>query len=57
MAEPALLAKAAASILSNEKTRKAAGWVLAAILSPIILLVAFFCALGSGAVEHNITAP
>ncbi len=56
MADPVLLAKAAASILSNEKTRKAAGWVLAAVLSPVILLIAFFCALGSGATEHNITA-
>ena len=56
MADPILLAKAAATVLSNEKTRKAAGWVLVAILSPIILLIAFFCALGSGATEHNITA-
>ncbi len=56
MADPVLLAKAAASILSNEKPRKAAGWGLAAVLSPVILLIAFFCALGSGATEHNITA-
>ena len=30
------------------------GWVLVAILSPLILLIAFLCALGSGATEHNI---
>ena len=56
MANPALLAKAAVVVLSNEKTRKAAGWVLVAILSPVILLIAFLCSLGSGATEHNITA-
>lgn len=56
MADPVLLAKAAATVLSNEKTRKAAGWVLVAILSPVILLIAFLCSLGSGATEHNITA-
>jgi len=56
LADPILLTRAAASILSNEKARKAAGWVLAAILSPLILLLAFFCTLGSGAAEHNITA-
>ena len=45
---PALLVKAAASILTNEKSRKAVGWVVAAVLSPIILLLAFFCAALSG---------
>ncbi len=56
MANPALLAKAAVIVLTDEKNRKAVGWVLAAILSPIILLIAFLCSLGSGASEHNITA-
>ncbi len=56
MANPALLAKAAVAVLSDERTRKAAGWVLVAILSPVILLIAFLCSLGSGATEHNITA-
>ena len=56
MANPALLAKAAVAALSDERTRKAAGWVLVAILSPVILLIAFLCSLGSGATEHNITA-
>ena len=53
---PALLVKAAASILTNEKSRKAVGWVVAAVLSPIILLLAFFCALLSGGAEHNRSA-
>ncbi|MEY8259701.1 M23 family metallopeptidase [Oscillospiraceae bacterium 50-60] len=56
MANPALIAKAAAIILTDEKARKAVGWALVAVLSPLILLIAFFCALGSGATEHNITA-
>ena len=55
MAVPALLAKAAASILTNEKSRKAVGWVLTAVLSPIILLLAFFCTTFSGGAEHNRT--
>ena len=56
MANPALIAKAAAIILTDEKARQAVGWTLVAILSPLILLIAFLCALGSGATEHNITA-
>ena len=56
MANPALITKAAAIILTDEKARKAVGWTLVAILSPLILLIAFLCSLGSGATEHNITA-
>lgn len=56
MANPAMLAKATVAVLSNEKTRKAAGWALVAILSPLILIIAFLCSLGSGTAEHNITA-
>ena len=52
---PAILVKAAASILTNEKSRKAVGWVLTAVLSPIILLLAFFCTSFSGGAEHNRT--
>ena len=53
---PAFLAKAAASILTSEKSRKAVGWAAVAVLSPIILLLVFFCALLSGGAEHNRTA-
>ena len=57
MAVPAAaLVKAAAMALSSEKGRKAIGWVLVAILSPLILLIAFFCSLGSGAANHNRSA-
>ena len=56
MADPVLVAKAAATLLTNEKARKGVGWVVAAILSPIIVLVALLCSLGSGAADHNISA-
>ena len=49
----AALAKAAAAVLSDEQARKKLGWGLAAIFSPIILTVAFFCSLLSGSVDHN----
>ena len=48
-----MLAKAAASVLSNEKLRKSVGWVLVAILSPLILLIAALCSIGSGGADHN----
>lgn len=53
MASPALLARAASLLLTDEDTRKKIGWVVVAILAPIILLAAFFCALGSAAADHN----
>lgn len=56
MFNSALIAKAVAIVLTDEKTRKEVGWVLVVILSPIILLIAFLCSLCSGTTEHNITA-
>lgn len=54
MAVPvAAVAKAAAAILSNEKTRKAVGWVIAAVLSPVILMIVVICSLVSGTADHN----
>ena len=55
MANPVVVARAAA-LLSDEKTRKGLGWVVAAVLSPLILIVAALCVLGSGAASHNISA-
>ena len=49
----AAIAKAASSILLDEKTRRTASWVLAAILSPIILLAAVFCSILGGSADHN----
>lgn len=56
MVNPALVAKAAAMLLTNEKARKGVGWAIAAILSSIIVVVALLCVLGSGTVSHNISA-
>ena len=56
MAEPILIAKAAAMLLTNEKTRKGLGWIVVIIFSPVILVVVLLCALGSGASSHNTNA-
>lgn len=54
MAAPAaVLARAAAAVLTDERTRKSAGWTLAVILSPIILLAVIFCSILGGSAEHN----
>lgn len=47
------LIRLAASFLNSENGRKAISWVLVAIFAPLILLVAFLCALASGEAEHN----
>lgn len=52
----AAIAKAAAAVLTNEKTRKAVGWIVAAILSPVILIIVVICSLMSGTADHNNTA-
>ncbi|MBE5055812.1 hypothetical protein INF37_07350 [Pseudoflavonifractor sp. DSM 107456] len=49
----AAVAKAAAMLLTNEKTRKGVGWILVAVFSPVILLITLLCAIGSGGAEHN----
>ena len=54
-AAAAAAVKAAILALTDENTRKKIGWVLAAILSPVILLIAFLCALGSGTASHNLS--
>ena len=55
MADPITMARIGL-LLGDEQNRKRLGWVAAAILSPIILVVALLCVLGSGAVDHNISA-
>ena len=50
------MVKAAAMLLTNEKTRKGISWIIVAILSPVIVLVALLCSLGSGASSHNVSA-
>lgn len=56
MANAALIAKAAATVLTDENTRKTVGWIIVAVLSPIILVIAFLCALASGSATHNVSA-
>ena len=52
MAAP-VLARVAAALLTNEDDRKTIGWVLALLLSPLILLAVFLCCFGDGASQHN----
>ena len=52
MAAP-VLARVAAALLTNEDGRKTIGWVLALLLSPLILLVVFLCCFSDGASQHN----
>jgi len=48
---PAVI-KAAAALLSDERARKGIGWIIAAILSPLIVLLALLCSLSAGS-GHN----
>ena len=48
-----MIAKAAATALSNEKLRKGIGCGLVAVLSPVILLIAAMCSIGTGGADHN----
>ena len=55
MADPVTMARMAL-VLGDEENRKRLGWVVAAILSPIIVVIALLCVLGSGTASHNISA-
>ena len=55
MADPITMARMAL-LLGDEENRKRLGWVVAAILSPIIVVIALLCILGSGTASHNISA-
>lgn len=52
-AAAAAAVKAAILALTDENTRKKIGWVLVAIFSPVILIIALLCSLGSGTSNHN----
>ena len=47
--------KAALLALTDEGARKKIGWVLVAVLSPVIVLIALLCSLASGGAEHNVS--
>ena len=48
-----MIAKVAATALSNEKLRKGIGWGLVAVLSPVILLISAMFSIGTGGADHN----
>ena len=52
----AVVAKIAATVLTNDKLRKTVCWIIAAILSPLILIIVIICSLLSGTADHNNTA-
>ena len=47
------LAKLALTVGGSDKGRKTIAWILAAVLSPLILITAVLCSLASGGAEHN----
>ena len=47
--------KAAILALTDERTRKKIGWVLVAILSPIIVIVALICSIFSATSQQNVS--
>ena len=53
MSSAAVLAKTVLLSLTDESRRRKIGWVLAAIFSPVILVVALLCCLLGGTSEHN----
>jgi len=56
MPEPITIAKAAAALLTNEKTRKGIGWIIAAVFSPIIMIIVLIALMFSGTAQHNSNA-
>ena len=55
MASAAILAKAAAVVLTDEGARKKVGWALVVILSPAIVVLALICSLAAGTSDHNVS--
>ena len=53
MPNPAVI-KAAAALLSDGRAREGIGWIIAAILSPLIVLLALLCSLSAGS-DHNVS--
>ncbi|HEX3028270.1 MAG TPA: peptidoglycan endopeptidase, partial [Clostridia bacterium] len=55
MANPVLIAKAAAMALSDERTRKGVGWMIVAVLSPFIIILVIICGVLSRGAHNNKT--
>ena len=47
------IARTVAALMTDEQIRKKVSWVVAAIMSPIILLAAVFCSILGGSADHN----
>ncbi len=47
------VAKIAATVLSNDRLRKTAGWIVVGIFSPLIVVAVMVCGILSGASNHN----
>ena len=56
MVSAAAVAKAAAVVATDERARRAAGWLIVDILSPVIVVLALLCSLAAGAADHNTSA-
>ena len=41
------------AVLVDEKLRRGVGWILVAVVSPLILITAVICSLAAGGAEHN----
>ena len=52
----AAAAKIAATVLTDKKLRKGVGWLLVAVLSPLILVIVMLCTLLSATSQHNTAA-
>ena len=52
----AAVAKIAATVLTDKKLRKGVGWLLVAVLSPLILFSVMLCTLLSATSQHNTAA-
>ena len=50
-----MLVRAGVAVLSDQRLRRTTGWIIAAILSPLILLLVFLCSIAGGTAEHNLT--
>ena len=53
MAMTAAAVKAALAALTDKQTRKTVGWIVAAVLAPIILIAPLLLSLLSGTTQHN----
>ena len=56
MSVSAIVARAAALLLTNEKGRKGVGFLLVAIFAPVILIAAILCSNTAGGADHNNSA-